>query len=275
MIFINLCNWEKRIEELTPRERLRIALSHKEPDRVPIDLGGLQSGMHIKAYKDLLDYLEIKSKIEILDVNQQIVKIDENILKRFKIDTRYIHLNEYNPDGIKIKKRQSEEFYKDIRGAIWRKPKNGYYFDLYYSPLKNAKIKDLQKYNWNNIRNSVRFDGIAEKVKFLYNNTDFALVTNFQGILEGSWELRGIERSLMDIALEENFTEALLNRVLEVKKDIYGRFLDITGRYLDLVKISDDLGTQTSLLLSRIKLQTPVWRCSGSPKGSSSFFACS
>jgi len=28
-------------------------------------------------------------------------------------------------------------------------------------------------------------------------------------------------------------------------------------------------------LLSRIKLQTPVWRCSGSPKGSSSFFACS
>jgi len=28
-------------------------------------------------------------------------------------------------------------------------------------------------------------------------------------------------------------------------------------------------------LLSRIKLQTPVWRCSGRPKGSSSFFACS
>jgi len=27
--------------------------------------------------------------------------------------------------------------------------------------------------------------------------------------------------------------------------------------------------------LSRIKLHTPVWRCSGSPKGSSSFFACS
>jgi len=29
------------------------------------------------------------------------------------------------------------------------------------------------------------------------------------------------------------------------------------------------------LLLSRIKLQTPVWRCSGRPKGSSSFLACS
>ena len=27
-------------------------------------------------------------------------------------------------------------------------------------------------------------------------------------------------------------------------------------------------------LLSRIKLQTPVWRCNGSPEGSSSFFAC-
>lgn len=54
----------------------------------------------------------------------------------------------------------------------------------------------------------------------------------------------------MDIASDEKFTESLLDKVLKVKKKIYDRFLDITGRYLDLVKVSDDIGTQTSLLFS-------------------------
>lgn len=36
---------------LTPRERLRITLNHEEPDRIPIDLGAMQSRIHIKTYK--------------------------------------------------------------------------------------------------------------------------------------------------------------------------------------------------------------------------------
>jgi len=41
----------------TPRERLITALNHREPDRVPIDLGGNQTGIHRIAYEKLLDYL--------------------------------------------------------------------------------------------------------------------------------------------------------------------------------------------------------------------------
>ena len=37
-----------------------MALSHKQPDRVPIDFCGLQTGIHIKAYKKLINYLGIK-----------------------------------------------------------------------------------------------------------------------------------------------------------------------------------------------------------------------
>jgi len=238
------------VEELTPRERLKIALDHKEPDRVPIDFGGLQSGIHINAYKILVSYLGMKLRARILDINQQIVEIDEDILKRFKVDNRYIYFNEHNPDGIKVEKKGEEEFYRDIRGIVWRKPKDGYYFDLYYSPLRNAKLEDLEKYRWCRIYDSARFNGISEKVKFLYNNTDYALVANFQGILEGSWELRGIEKFFMDVAVNKKFVETLIDKVLETKKKIYGKFLDIVGSFLSLVKISDDLGTQTGLLFS-------------------------
>ena len=35
-------------ETLTPRERVHKALNHEIPDRVPIDLGGNQTGIHKK-----------------------------------------------------------------------------------------------------------------------------------------------------------------------------------------------------------------------------------
>jgi len=44
------------------RKRVLRALMHNETDRVPIDMGGKQSVIHIKAYKRLLDYLDIEDK---------------------------------------------------------------------------------------------------------------------------------------------------------------------------------------------------------------------
>ena len=37
-------------ETMTPRERVTKALNHQIPDRIPIDLGGFQTGIHKKAY---------------------------------------------------------------------------------------------------------------------------------------------------------------------------------------------------------------------------------
>lgn len=38
-------------------ERVRTALEHKEPDRIPFDLGGCETtGIHKLAYKELIQY---------------------------------------------------------------------------------------------------------------------------------------------------------------------------------------------------------------------------
>ncbi len=44
-------------ETMTSRERVIEALNHRVPDRVPIDLGGFQTGIHRKAYEKRLEYL--------------------------------------------------------------------------------------------------------------------------------------------------------------------------------------------------------------------------
>jgi uroporphyrinogen decarboxylase len=60
---------------MNSRERVNTTLNHKEPDKVPIDLGGNQSSIHIKAYKKLLDYLEIEDEnVQYADFVQQIVR---------------------------------------------------------------------------------------------------------------------------------------------------------------------------------------------------------
>ena len=44
--------------EMTSRERVLTALAHKEPDRVPLDLGStLATGINYQAYDELLAYL--------------------------------------------------------------------------------------------------------------------------------------------------------------------------------------------------------------------------
>ena len=57
---------------MNSRERVNVTLEHKEPDKVPIDLGGNQSSIHIIAYKNLLEYLEIEDdNIQYADFVQQ------------------------------------------------------------------------------------------------------------------------------------------------------------------------------------------------------------
>jgi len=67
------------------RERIMIALSHREPDRVPYDLGALgPSGISIQAYRNLLKYLHADEKGEVGDTASQRAKLSENFLQRFR-----------------------------------------------------------------------------------------------------------------------------------------------------------------------------------------------
>ena len=77
---------------MTPRERTKKALSHKEPDRIPIDLGGPQSTIEVAAYRNLVNFLKIESKDEVF-LRAHIIP-DEKVLEIFKVDTRYVYFRE-------------------------------------------------------------------------------------------------------------------------------------------------------------------------------------
>ena len=75
---------------MTSRERVLTALAHTEPDQVPLDLGGHQTGIHVRAYRALLDHLGLDEEIRIMDPVQQLARPSEQVLAFLRVDTRYV-----------------------------------------------------------------------------------------------------------------------------------------------------------------------------------------
>jgi uroporphyrinogen decarboxylase len=70
------------------------------------------------------------------------------------------------------------------------------------------------------------------------------------GVFQTSLELRGYEQLPMDFALNPEVAHALLKKVTEVYKEMYTHYLERVGEYIQIIYITDDFGSQNSLLLS-------------------------
>lgn len=124
---------------MNSRERLITTLNHKEPDRVPVDLGSSVSGIAVISYNKLKKRLGVKTKTEVIDKMQQLAKLDEEILQGFNIDTRHIW-----PEPKTLKEEDNP--YVDEWGVKRKMPEGGYYYDMVENPLAQANIPEIKKY---------------------------------------------------------------------------------------------------------------------------------
>ncbi len=239
-------------ETMTSRQRVLKALNHEVPDRVPIDFGGLQTGIHKKAYADLLAHLGMEEDIETLDPVQQLARPSEDVLKRFHVDVRYICA--HNPESFEQSTCDGrlQLDLKDEFGVVWSMPDDKQlYMNISHHPLAEATIEDVEKYEFPDGSDASRFTGVREQALKMREETDFALVTGMGGsIYEICWNMRGLERWYMDMNQNPDFCEALLDKVLEFWMDYYAGFMGQVGDIIDVVMIGDDLAGQHGPLFS-------------------------
>jgi len=239
------------MSQLTPRERVRRAISRQEPDRVPLDLGTTTSTTMVDgAHERLKQHMGIAGERRLISVMFQLVWVEEAILREFQIDLRPVmgkgpsrSRGGFGPDGTFV----------DEWGVTFRRPPGGLYYDIISSPLREATLKDLEFYPFPDPLDPGRLAGVEEDAKTLHENTDYAVVGSAGGptnIFELSWYLRGLDQFLIDLVADKPFAHALLRRVTDLQKAKYGEFLKKTGRYLDIVRAGDDMGTQSQPLLS-------------------------
>jgi uroporphyrinogen decarboxylase len=119
-------------------------------------------------------------------------------------------------------------------------------------PLEHASLKDLNNYAWPDPANPERTAGLRSEAKQLYTETDYALVAApvNGGIFEFGQHMRGMTQFLMDMMLDKPFTNALLDRLLEIQIGLWESFLNEVGDYVEMVQLADDFGTQKGLMIS-------------------------
>lgn len=203
-------------ETMTSRERVLKALNHQIPDRVPIDFGGFQTGIHKKAYAELLDYLDIDDEITILDPVQQLARPCEEMLERFRVDIRYVCA--HGPDSFKggieknIRNGKLWNELKDEFGVVWSMPEEQQlYMDISHHPLANATIKDLSYYPFPKGDDPTRFTGLRDEILQLRKEEPYAISTGIGGVVyEICWYMRGLERWYMDMIENPAFAKPCL-----------------------------------------------------------------
>ncbi len=241
---------------MTSRQRVLTALNREVPDRVPIDLGGFQTGIHRKAYIELLNHLGIEDDVTIMDPVQQLARPCEEVLKRFHVDIRYVfaHGPDSFPGGIERNTRGGRLWHDlaDEFGVVWSMPDDQpFYMDISHHPLADATIDDLADYPFPKGDDPTRFTGLRDLALRLREQSPYAISTGIGGVVyETCWYMRGLERWYMDTVENPAFCEALLDRTLHFWIGYYNEFMKAVGDLVDVVMIGDDIGGQTGPLFS-------------------------
>lgn len=232
---------------LKHRERVMLALEHKEPDRVPIDLGSVGGLMVDPVYFKVKDLLGIDTDIEPYRHGSTANYYDERILELLDIDFRHIWFS--SPDKPKAIKNPDGTTTDDW-GITWSK--YGSYPKIF--PLQKASYKDLEKYQFPAPEKKWNVDDLKNRAEHLSENTDYAIVAkevvSGGGILERSYYLRGVEELFSDMYLNKKFAMELIGRVAEIEIAYWDIFLSAVGPHVDIIQRASDLGTQRSLIIS-------------------------
>jgi uroporphyrinogen decarboxylase len=237
-------------ETMTSRERVLTTLNHEIPDRVPIDFGGNQTGIHKNAYRNLVRYLGLEEEIRIMDDVQQLARPSERVLERFRVDTRYVAAGPASTwKGGIVRAERDGRIWHDLTdefGVRWSMPDDQpLYMDITLNPLADATIKDVRDYTWPKGDDPGRFAGLRDRALRIRNDTPYAVVSGISGVIyEFGWYLRGFERWFCELLTDPEFCEAVLDQMLKYWLDWFRLFLDEVGDIVDVIMIGDDLAGQ-------------------------------
>lgn len=236
---------------MTSRERMLAALSHRQPDRVPLDLGGTRnSTMVLEGYARLAAHLRAAAPPKIIERMMRVVEIDEGVLTSLQIDTRGVF-----PGGATkgLAADLGPRRYRDMWGVERVQPEGSFYYDLAGSPLAGEiSVSDILKYPWLDPDDPGFTADLADRVGWIRDHTEAAAVLALpSAFVHISQYLRGFEDWFCDFVADPQRLQVLFDAILDVTMAIAKRQLQAVGREVDVVLTSDDLGAQNAFLVSR------------------------
>jgi len=240
---------------MTPRERVQMVLNHEVPDRVPIILGvSNATGIKITPYRGMKKLLGISSEDRyIYDWPELGTALpDDSIMLRLHSDVRGV-LDRF---PLEVYQRNQSRpphapFIDDWGGGQMEVGPEEWYPGIH--PIPDATTIDvLEKYPWPNMDDPYRVAHVRAEAQRLNAENRYAILATpwLMFPFERGFEMQGMEKFLMNLAMEPDFTQELLNKNSQLCMRLMDHFLDECGDLIDMIKIGDDLGTQEKLMIS-------------------------
>jgi uroporphyrinogen decarboxylase len=263
-------------ELINHRQRVLCTLAHKEPDRIPIDLGGMDStGIHAMAYKNFKQHLGIFSgRIQVFDPYQMAATVEREVLDQIGADILPVPFDarEYEtgllPDGSQaefpskwkpIKYSDGTEAIVTKKGkVIAKRLESGLYFETVDYPFADAQsVAEIEshldvfaQFDWPFFCDQT-LEEMGVRARQLYENTDFLLMGNFAfHIFLGGQLLRGFDKFLIDLIQNQSIAHAILDNLTIAAIERFSRYAETVGPYVQVINVNDDLGTQMNTMLS-------------------------
>ncbi|MBS3769988.1 MAG: hypothetical protein KGY69_07015 [Bacteroidales bacterium] len=253
------------MKQYTPYERVVTALTHKEPDRIPFDLGGtMVTGINIKALQKLKKHLGLKEPAQVKDPITQMAYTGEDVIDYLKVDVK--NVGPKVPEGSQLKDLGTADGYhyiEDEWGMQWRMPlENDLYYDVYKHPLAHVQtVQDVENYPWPDALDPVRYEDLKKEADSIVYDEKKAYVMGRMS--SGMWEhamwMTGYEKFLTDMYLNPSVVQAIMEKILEVKMQYWKRALEAVGENILVASCADDLGTQSSLLVDLALYKELIW----------------
>lgn len=249
---------------MNSRERFFAAVNHREPDKIPYDLGSTHlTGIAWNAYLNLIHHLEIKEdKVAYSDVIQQLALPSEEVLNRFKVDFRGLFpLTSHNWDVYEQLKDGGDHWiYHDEWGMTHHFPKeNGLHFTIVKSPMEDAEPskETVHNHNWPDVKDPRRIKGLKEQALSCRNMNKVVVLKGINaGLFEMMQRIRGMENALMDTMMYPEFSDALIGKLADTKIEFWDMALEELKDVVDVVVEADDYGSQESQLIGPDQFRT-------------------
>ncbi|NTU50042.1 MAG: hypothetical protein HGA87_03995 [Desulfobulbaceae bacterium] len=235
---------------MTSRERVRAALAHREADVVPVDLWGSASRLDNEFYQKLVSELRYQELGERLRPGTTSEYVDYRISDLIGSDFRHIDIGA--PTNFIGYTNEGGHYINEW--GIGKK-KIGKYPTISYHPLADAEPEDsvIDNYHWPVAADPGRIDGLAEKARNWYENSECAITATSAvsgQFFDNGQYMRGAEEFFIDLYVNKQFAHKLIDKITEKILEINLYYLAPIAPYIEWVEFSSDLGTQMSSFVS-------------------------
>ncbi len=210
---------------MNSKERVQIALNHKEPDRVPLDLW-----ITPEIEKTLMQKMDRSDSFDLrVELGHDLLMSIVGIVASF-----------YMSD---------DEEYVDPWGVTWRQVRYaegaGKYTEIVDHPLAGEDAK-LQSYHPPDPDEPGQYAEIAGVIE-RYGKSHSIVGGILGSVFEGPWYLRGMSQLLQDMIVNKDYANHLMDLVLNFH---LRAGLKLISMGCDILLAGDDVGTQDRMLIS-------------------------